>query len=227
MLVVGHGHRISSLGSSWYPQPEQSAAPKLWVLFSSTVQSWYTAYQKLDYFTQLEDALQLDISDARDVYAYSRCSELIRGQSQKAAIVGTIVEHLRRLPWDGDYSIASEAILMAELELRSFDHVFSANYERVVRHFEGALLEVPPVRETLFRIRRDQHMRGRMQRFVFLRLTRDIRKIYRTIVRSLFKQMDDQSGDDEFFVQSTPCYRQFFSSKTRFFHGFSRSISPN
>ena len=181
-------------------------------------------HYEIDHFKSVLDATYRDIAYAENTLLYERSSNIVQRQLEKASAISSVLHRFMVLV-EGP----SDALYLKELA----DHLLD-KFSDVIPLTDDLSAGLHPsiqtydlkVRKEKIRIYRDLLSRGRMLRLFFRRKVRDIRRIFRTLVRTLFKHMNDQSGTDEFWVKSITAH-PFFSSLTRFRHGQTRNFSPH
>ena len=183
-------------------------APATAITCESAFEAWYMSHFKLAYYQGIRKGLQWDIAYTKNEYLLSSSSDIIREKLKKLEAVEQVIDlfkltdaapeshHLRMAAAEAACHITLESGRLL-LQLGS-----PYNYESP-REMKLASLR-PLVRFLTVNL-----SRGRTTRWLFIQQPLlDKRRSFRNLVRTLFKQMDDQSGHDEFLA----LYQSVFAS---------------
>jgi len=195
---------ISANGKVYFtdPNPElYGPAPKLHAL----TRMWQLIDRKLDYWSRALQATYLDIAYTEGTLLYDRSSAVIQRQLAKATALQSIVDQLSDLPFTALTEGALEKVYLAERGFYQYTDAFTLYHEFAHYYFEGTDAVDAEFKKREIRIRRHQLMVGRIQSRYFKPIFRDIRRLFRSLVRNLFIHINDQSEEDEFLVRgATP-----------------------
>jgi hypothetical protein len=193
--------------------------------------NWVTRLirQKFDFYSRALEATYRDIEYTEYALLYDRSSSVVQRQLDKADALRSIVGYLTEMPFAPTKSVFSETLALAERRLTDFSDVFSLEHE--VAHLLFPIIGwdsevLPEIKRTVL-IRRDILSRGLVLRRFFRRITRDIRRQFRLLVRTLYMHMNDQSEEDESLVP-VPVFQPIIHFHSNLIHhGQTRNFSPH
>jgi hypothetical protein len=158
---------------------------------------------KLDFYRDVRQAIIEDIGSLKYDYLYDEYTSVVQSLENQLAIVNQVTDQLELLQiYPGDLSYHT-SYTQAELRASEFVDIYAVRLRRTLIYLKAwhskQDIKSLPLPSPIYAFLR----RGLIRRFVFKGCLRDIRRHFRTLVRTLFKQLDDQSGPDE-FVASNP-----------------------
>ncbi|HVU97780.1 MAG TPA: hypothetical protein VHE34_21295 [Puia sp.] len=164
------------------------------------LERYFGAQAKLDFYQGIRQHIRSDIAFIKNEYLIDSSAEIIRVQHKKLAAVENILGEIKSFvanPGNHDGILAASAEdLFPPLVSTQFLDLESAHA------FANSLWDqcVVTPSSPVFPFLHVLLQRGRMKRYFAKRPIRDKRRYFRNLVRTLFKQMDDQSGHDEFLA---------------------------
>jgi hypothetical protein len=155
--------------------------------------TWQPVRSKLDYWNRALEATYEDIAFTEHTLLYDRSSSIVQRQREKASALQTVIDQLsdlRSLPGaQGNQDILRQA----ELNLLEFADAFTLHHEFGHYYFTAIEAKVWEPKKREIRLRRDHLTWGRMLRCYFRPVVRDIRRLFRTLVRTLLMHKNDPS----------------------------------
>lgn len=196
--------------------------------FFTTLPDSYGIERKVRFYTVALAATHQDIVYTENTLFYDRSSDIVQRQMEKAATLRSIIDQLSALQKEPYIFELPQSILDAEQKLKSFNDVFSLHHE-FAHLFSESFVQIynPEAKEASILVTLGFLMWGRMLRYFFRRVVRDIRQFFRSIVGILFMHMNDQTGDDEFLVRSAFRRPSIHSFKNWSSYGQGRNFGPD
>jgi len=235
MVVFGHGGASSeyfptTVGCPAYapgvvatpdPHPFYESYPSGigWVQTNgpSPLQRHLQLLDKLNFYHDVHQAIEEEIGLLKYDYLYDESTEIVRSHQEKLAVVESVIKQLQQLQQDPCDLTYLRIYAAAELRASTISDLYELRLQSTMRLLRVWKFEQKIQSMLLFRPIYAFLRLGQILRSFFKRRLVDIRRRFRTLVRTLFKQMDDQSGHDEFLALNQFLSARIYSSNTIFF----------
>jgi len=183
----------------------------------SWMENYLAVQTKLDFYQEVRHSLKSDIAFIQNEYLLDGSAAIVREQQKKLAAVDLVIDEFKTYTAvlgnkDTLYVSAGErevaSLVGATLLELERVHAFSSSLWN-----DAGIAPAPSLRDLWHAFLRY----GRTRRYFVRRLVCDKRTYFRTLVRTLFKQMDDQSGHDESLALFQPTLaKTHFMTQTSF-----------
>jgi len=179
----------------------------------SPIQRHLQLLEKLNFYQDVGQAIEEEIGVLKYDFLYDESTEIVRSQEEKLAVVEQVIKRLQLLqedPLDPSYLASYTA---AEIRASVYTDLYELRLRRTLGYLKAWNTEQYTQSALILRPIYAFLRQGQILRSLFKRRLVDIRRHFRTLVRTLFKQMDDQSGHDEFLASN-----RFLFSRNLFIH---------
>lgn len=167
--------------------------------YGNAFQICFEGHTELKLFKHFYKRIRLDISVAKYKYLLDNSSEIIRQKQKELKRVKKVIHWYETAvagPENDSFLFVTGPKSPPTSHVGTFAIELEREYGAGEEEWDRLALEPIPIRS----LYHNALMRGRIVRFVSRRPIRDKRRFFRNLVRTLFKQMDDQSGHDEFLT---------------------------
>ena len=178
---------------------------------------------KIEFYHDVRQSIEEEIGLLKYDYLFDESTEFVQSQRDKLAIVNSVIEQLQFLQQDAFDPIYLATFAKAELRASAFADLYALRFSRSKQYLHAWGAGHQAKCGLLFHAMFGFLRHGQIFRLLFRIRPVDIRRRFRTLVRILFKQMDDQSGHDDFLALDQLSARIFSSTNICFLYEYERN----
>ena len=180
-------------------------------------------FDKIDFYHDVRQSIEEEIGLLKYDYLFDESTEFVQSQRGKLAIVNSVIEQLQFLQQDASDPVYLATYAKAELRASAFSGLYALRFSRSKQYLQAWRAKHQAKCGLLFHAMFSFLRHGQIFRLLFRIRPVDIRRRFRTLVRILFKQMDDQSGHDDFLAPDQLSARIFSSTNICFLYEYERN----
>ena len=167
--------------------------------------------KRLRLYENLRESINFEINYFEYSLLFDRATEQVTDLLRKKAHIEKIISYLDRLSYEND-NCTKRLLQLAEFEVRGCNDFYVSKNFGLFNDSIWACISLEQY-DRKVRFTHAKWLSGRMRRFSFIKYKRDIRRFYRNIIRIIFKNLDDQSGEPEHVVPNFLWYQHSLKLK--------------